>query len=238
MTDDGVRERLGAIRESIDRASRRAGRSDEVKLVAVSKTVDVARIRAAIDAGQYVFGENRVQEALAKIDRLSSDPTPLEWHLLGHLQTNKVARAARAFSCIESVDSFRLASALDRAAAAHDARVSVLLEVNVAGEASKSGFRPDELDGALESVVRLTALQPRGLMTVAPVAPDPEDVRWVFRHLCELRDSLRERYALADFSELSMGMSDDFRVAIEEGATIVRIGRALFGDRPALPETN
>ena len=238
MKEGDVLRRLNAIRDIIEAARQQAGRENEVKLVAVSKTVDVSRIRAAIDAGQTMFGENRVQEAAAKIDFFAQCPAPLEWHLLGHLQTNKAVRAARAFSWIESVDSLRLAAALDRTASAQDARLNVLVEVNVAGETSKSGFDPQELESAVETIARLDGLILRGLMTVAPASRDAEDVRWVFRRMRELRDALKDRYALANFSELSMGMSGDYRVAIEEGATIVRIGRALFGDRPGSPEMN
>jgi pyridoxal phosphate enzyme (YggS family) len=227
--------RLDSIRSSLQQAAQRVGRDDEVTLVAVSKTVEVDSIRAAIDAGQRVFGENRVQEAVAKIEALTGVSEPITWHLLGHVQTNKVKAAVGRFACVESVDSPRLAAELDRRA--HEAGITlpILLEVNVGGETSKSGFSAETLEREAEAILNLPSLFVQGLMTVAPYADDPEDVRWVFRRLRELRDSIRDRYITDGFTHLSMGMSNDYAVAIEEGATIVRIGRALFGDRPTAP---
>lgn len=234
-TEFGIR--LESIRASLLEATQRAGRRDEVTLVAVSKTVDVDRIRTAIDAGQRIFGENRVQEAVAKIEALADVSPPLTWRLLGHVQSNKVKTVVGRFACIESVDTPQLALALHERARAAGFTLPILLEVNVGGEASKSGFNPVHLERAAEAILELSSLRPQGLMTVAPYANDPEDVRWVFRRLRELRDRIRERHNLERFSQLSMGMSNDYGVAIEEGATIVRIGRALFGDRPTAPRT-
>ncbi|MBV9282269.1 MAG: YggS family pyridoxal phosphate-dependent enzyme [Chloroflexi bacterium] len=215
--------------EAAERAKRLP---DEVSLVAVTKTVPAAAIREAARAGQGTFGENRVQEAEVKIGEIRSELPDLRWHLIGHLQTNKARPAVQLFSLIESVDSVRLARRLDASAAAAGLRVAVLLEVNVAAEGSKSGFLREDLRGALADIFRLTHLEVRGLMTIAPLVDDAEEVRWVFRALRELRDELRERYGAPGMRELSMGMSNDFPVAIEEGATMVRVGRALFGERP------
>jgi PLP dependent protein len=156
-----------------------------------------------------------------------------EWHLIGHLQTNKVRMAVRGFTLIESVDSLRLAHKLDREAELALRKLPILLEVNVAGEETKSGFDPERLRASIPELKQLSHLELRGLMTVAPLSADAEDTRWVFRRLRELRDAIRDRFDLSVLSELSMGMSNDFRVAIEEGATMIRIGRAIFGERPA-----
>jgi pyridoxal phosphate enzyme (YggS family) len=226
-----IRTRLSAIREAIDRASAAAGRTDVVTLVAVSKTVDGERILEAYAAGQRVFGENRVQEGAAKIERLRSTAPGAHWHLLGHLQTNKVRPAVEHFSFVESVDSLRIADKLNAAAEAIGQRLPVLLEVNVGGEESKGGFEIDLFRASIPHLIRLPNLELRGLMTVAPLASDPEDVSWVFRRLRELRDGVRDRFELPRFTDLSMGMTNDFEVAVREGATMVRIGRAIFGDR-------
>jgi pyridoxal phosphate enzyme (YggS family) len=204
-----------------------------VTIVAVSKTVPPETIRAAYDLGFTTFGENRVQEAETKIAAL---PLPgIHWELIGHLQTNKVARASRLFGRVESVDTLRLAELLSSAMSEHNRTLPILLEVNVGGESSKSGFAPDELIAAAAALTKLSNLWPQGLMTIAPIAEDPDQVRPIFQRLRSLRDQLRAR-ALPGrdgcWNELSMGMTDDFEVAIEEGATIVRIGRALFGIRP------
>lgn len=230
-----IADRLQVIRSSLSDAVVQAGREDEVTLVAVTKTVEVEPIRAAIDAGQRVFGENRVQEAIAKIDTLDALDLQLVWHLLGHLQSNKVKSVVGRFTCIQSVDTVRIAAALDRRAREAGVTVPILLEVNVGAEASKSGFDPTALEHDVASILSFPSLQPHGLMTVAPYAEDPEEIRWVFRRLRELRDCIRARYHLETFSELSMGMSNDYVVAVQEGATMVRIGRALFGDRPPAP---
>jgi pyridoxal phosphate enzyme (YggS family) len=229
--------RLRAICERIAEAATRASRApDEVQLVAVSKSVPVAALRAAYALGLRVIGENRVQEAQEKIAALALPD--IRGELIGHLQTNKAARAVELFSRVQSVDSLRLAEALSTRAVALAKSLPVLLEVNVAGEGSKSGFALDETLDAARAIVMMPSLRPQGLMTVAPMVDDPEDVRPVFRALRELRDQLREAVPLGSdggWPELSMGMSDDFTIAIEEGATLVRLGRALFGARTTPP---
>jgi pyridoxal phosphate enzyme (YggS family) len=229
-----LEERLHLIRQRIGEAAARVNRSpDEVQLVAVSKTVPVEVLRDAYALGLRVFGENRVQEAQEKIAALALPE--IRWELIGHLQTNKANRAADLFARVQSVDSLRLAEALSARATALGKTLPVLLEVNVAGEASKSGFSLEETVEGARAIAGMPSLRPQGLMTVAPIADDPEGVRLVFRALRELRDRLREAVPLASdggWSELSMGMSDDFAVAVEEGATLVRLGRALFGARP------
>ena len=214
-----VAENIASVRRRVAEAAGRAGRDPEsVQLVAVSKGMSAAAVQAAQAARQRVFGENRVQEALPKIEALA--PVGLQWHLIGHLQRNKVSAAA-AFTMIESVDSLRLAQALDRTL---PQPCRVLLEVNVSGEAAKWGFRPEDLEAALAAIRALPRLQVEGLMTVAPLVTDPEAVRPHFRTLCRLGEA-------HGLGSLSMGMSHDFEVAIEEGATSVRIGRAIFGAR-------
>lgn len=217
-------ERIAVVRSRIAVACSRVERSpDDIRLIAVSKTHDAATIAAACHAGLRDFGENRVQEALPKIASLRNDGLRPVWHLVGHLQTNKAAAAAEAFDILHSVDSERVA----RAIAAHGVgRKRVLMEVNVAGEPSKFGVASREAGKLAEAIARMAHLDLIGLMTVAPQADNPEKVRPVFAELRRLRDALGLR-------ELSMGMTDDFEVAIEEGATIVRVGRAIFGPRAA-----
>lgn len=211
-----------AVRRRMARACCAAGRSvEEVRLLAVSKTYSAEAIRAAAGEGQRLFGENRVQEAAAKIPAC---PGRLEWHLIGHLQGNKVGAAVRLFDWIHSVDRLKLLEALERHAAAAGRELQILLEVNVSGEVAKSGCKPEELGGLVEAANGCSHLVLRGLMTVPPIVEDPEDARPYFRRLRVLRD----QYGL---EELSMGMTHDFEVAIEEGATIIRVGTALFGAR-------
>lgn len=217
----GIQARLAAARASVSEAAERAGRDPAgIRLIAVSKTFPADAIRAAFDAGQRDFGENRVQEGLAKIAEL--DGLDADIHLIGTLQRNK-ARHAGAFASVQSIDSIRLAEAVSRRL---DRELEILLEVNVAAEQSKSGFAPADLPGALPAIQALPNLDVAGLMTIAPIVADPEDARPVFRQLRGLRDRLGLR-------ELSMGMSSDYAVAVEEGATMVRIGRAIFGERAA-----
>lgn len=231
--DRDIAVNLERLQRTIAAAAERSGRpAQAVTLVAVSKTVPADRIREAYLAGQRVFGENRVQEAVAKVAALAEDMLDARWHLIGHLQSNKAGAAVEAFSLIESVDSLKLATRLNALAARHGKSVPVLLEVNVAGEESKEGFSADDFWAAAPRLLQLPHLAVRGLMTVAPLVHDPEEVRSVFRALREMRDRAAEHFGTADFRELSMGMSADFEVAIEEGATIVRVGRALFGERP------
>jgi pyridoxal phosphate enzyme (YggS family) len=233
MGDDDLAARIRSVRVRVAAAAERAGRdADDIEVIAVSKTVDIERMRAAYQLGMKAFGENRVQEARAKIAALR---LPLiRWELIGHLQTNKVARAVDLFARVQSVDSVTLAERLDERAAQHGRELPILLEVNVVGEASKTGFAPDELIGAACAIAALTHLQPQGLMTIAPVADNPEQARPVFRQLSALVARLRQDVPTVEWRHLSMGMTDDFEVAIEEGATIVRIGRAIFGERPPI----
>lgn len=202
---------------------RRGRRSEAITLVAVTKGVELSRLREVVVCGIRDLGENRVQEALPKIDAVGR---AVRWHLVGHLQRNKVRTAVANFELIQSLDSHRLAVALNDAAARP---VDVLLQVNVAGEPQKFGVSPEAASTMVAEAGALPRIRIIGLMTIAPQAEDPEMVRPVFRRLRELRDTMRE--AAPDLAELSMGMSDDFEVAIEEGATIVRIGRAIFGER-------
>ena len=232
--DTALAARAADVRERLARAAARAGRDPAaITLVAVTKTVTVPLIQAARALGFTAFGENRVQEAETKIGQLGRDG--IRWELIGHLQSNKAARAVHLFDRIQSIDSVRLAQTLDMHAAKRGTALPVLLEVNVAGEATKAGYAPDELLDAARAVAKLPHLRPEGLMTVAPIVAQPEDVRPVFKRLRELRDALRDAVPVGGaggWDALSMGMSDDFEVAIEEGATVVRIGRALFGERP------
>lgn len=217
-----IAERVAHVRQRVEHAAERAGRSPaDVTIVAVSKGFPPSAIDEVVVAGIADVGENRVQEAAAKIVALR--PLPITWHLVGHLQTNKAKTALELFDIIHSVDSLHLAQVLSRPDRSEP--LPILLEVNAAGEASKFGFPPAEVAAAAQAIARLPHLDLRGLMTVAPFVSDPETVRPVFRELRRLRDALGLR-------ELSMGMTDDFEVAIEEGATLVRIGRAIFGERP------
>jgi hypothetical protein len=228
------KDRLGAIEERIAAACRVAGRAREsVKLMAVSKTHPAAAIREAAAAGVALFGENRVQEFEAKRAEL---PENIEVHLIGHLQSNKAAKAAGIFSGIDSVDSLRLFERLDEAAERLERRVPVLLEIKTSDEAAKTGYDPagNELRDTLERAAGMQHVAVRGLMTIAALDENPETARACFRRLRELRDELAGRYPRVELSELSMGMSGDFEIAIEEGSTLVRIGTALFGAREHL----
>lgn len=227
-TDD-IRIRLGEVRERIERATVRPGRDPgSVRLIAVSKTFPPEAVRAAAAAGQLDFGENRVQEALPKQDALADQR--LAWHLIGHLQRNKVNAAVGRFELIHSVDSVRLIEALERRAAALDLRQAILLQLNVSGEASKSGAPPEELPALVEALASAPHLICRGLMTIPPWSEDPEAATPHFVRLRELLATLPTTDNILP-AELSMGMSGDFEVAIREGATIVRVGSAIFGER-------
>lgn len=228
-----IEARVQAVRSAIAEAAELAGRSPgDVTLVAVTKTVAAERVREAYEVGLRVFGENRVQEGAAKIAKLSDMPDAT-WHLIGHLQSNKVKPAIEAFTMIESVDSVRLLERIDYQSEMTRPTMPVLLELNIAGEEAKSGFSAESLREAFPRLLQMSHVELRGLMTVAPLVRDAEEVRPVFRALRLVRDELRDRYPLTGFVELSMGMSNDYRVAIQEGATMVRVGRALFGERPA-----
>jgi PLP dependent protein len=222
MRAQTIAGQIEEVRRRIETACKRGQRSpDEVTLIAVTKGFPPDAIREAAEGGIDHFGENRVQEAEAKRNDLLDLPTEVTWHMVGHLQTNKIKTAIRLFDIIHSVDSLPLAEAVSRRAASHR---PVFLEVNVSKEPSKLGFSLDELPRQLGAISALPNLEVRGLMTVAPQVRNPEDVRPVFRRL-------REAALALNLSELSMGMSDDFEVAIEEGATHVRVGRAIFGER-------
>ncbi len=224
---------LQAVQGRIAAAARRVGRDPGgVTLVAVTKTQSPALIRAAYDLGLRHFGENRVEEAEAKTGSL---PTDITWHMIGHIQSRKARRVMDLFQVVHSVDSVKLARRLDRLCAERAAPLPVLLEFNVSGEASKYGFAADEGTplAAVKEIVALPHLQVQGLMTMAPIVPDPEQARPVFVRLRRLRDELAATFPQTDWHHLSMGMTDDFEVAIEEEATIVRVGRAIFD--PSLP---
>jgi PLP dependent protein len=229
-----IRENIATVRERIEIASRRAGRpAGDIALIAVTKTHGAERIREAYDAGLRLFGENRVQEFTAKAVELA-DLRGAQWHMIGHLQSNKAAKAAELFGAVDSVDSVKLAEKLDVAARILGKKMSVLIEINVGGESAKSGVAPEsqELEGLLASAPRFEALEFHGLMTVPPFTDDPEGARPYFRRMRELRDSVAKRkLPRIAWDVLSMGMSHDFQIAIEEGSTCVRIGTAIFGER-------
>ena len=229
-----IPDNIRTIRERVETAARRAGRTAaDVLLMAVTKTHPPERIREAHAAGLRLFGENRVQEFAGKAAALA-DLGDVEWRMIGHLQTNKAGKAAELFHAVDSLDSLKLAEKLEAAARHQNKKLPVLIEVNLGGEAAKSGVGPDsrELDELLLAAPRLEALQFRGLMTVPPYAEDPETARPFFRRLRELRNRTAERKLPAVSLEvLSMGMSHDFEVAIEEGSTCIRVGTAIFGER-------
>lgn len=230
-------ERLQSVEERIADACRNAGRPrEEVRLMGVSKMHPAESLAEAAHAGLTLFGENRVQEFEAKLDRLRElGITGAEVHLIGHLQSNKSARAAELFDGIDSVDSQRLAERLNDAASKLGKKLSVLLEVKLSDEPTKTGLEPgsSELASLLEHMPDLPSVTMQGLMTIAPLDENPETARRCFRQLRQLRDDLAHRHRQLSFDELSMGMSGDFEIAIEEGSTLVRIGTALFGTRPA-----
>jgi PLP dependent protein len=229
-----IADNTARVRERIAEAARRAGRNPEdIALMAVTKTFPPERIREAYSSGLRLFGENRVQEFGGKAEALR-DLTDAEWHLIGHLQTNKAAKAAELFRGVDSVDSLRLAEKLNLAAEARNRKLQVLIEVNVGGEAQKTGVRPGspELEEILLAAPRLENLVFRGLMTIPPFTEDREGARPYFSKLRRLRDEVAARQlAGVEMSVLSMGMSHDFEVAVEEGATCVRVGTAIFGER-------
>jgi PLP dependent protein len=227
-------ENIARVREQISAAARRSGRrSEEIALMAVSKTFPAEKIREAYDAGIRLFGESRVQELAGKANALR-DLHDAEWHMIGHLQTNKAAKAVEFFSAVDSVDSLRLAEKLNTAAGQAGKKLTTLIEINVGGEIAKSGVAPEslELDNILQAAPGLEHLAIRGLMTVPRFTEDPEGARPLFRKLRELRDQIAgKRLPSVGMGALSMGMSHDFEVAIEEGSTCVRVGTAIFGDR-------
>ncbi len=223
-----ITENLERVREQIAQAAAKAGRNaDDVELVAISKTHDATKVREAIEAGQSLFGESRVQEARVKIPEL---PSNLRWHFVGHLQKNKIRHALPLFELIHSVDSLALAQDINRIAEEDGLHPRVLLEVNVAGEGSKFGFTPEKLREDLENLLAFSRLSILGLMTIPPIAEEAEASRKYFVELRELRDRLQTEFHV-DLAQLSMGMTQDFAIAVEEGATLVRVGTAIFGKR-------
>ena len=229
-----IAENIYRIQERIAAAARRVGnRPEDVALMAVSKTFPPESIREAYAAGLRLFGESRVQEMATKTDILH-DLKDAEWHMIGHLQNNKAAKAAELFGAIESLDSLRLAERLNAACEQREKTLAVLIEINVGGEAVKSGVSPEspELEAILEAAKRLPYLEFRGLMTVPPFSEDAEGARPFFGKLRKLRDKIADKkWPKVNLNVLSMGMSHDFEIAVEEGSTCVRVGTALFGDR-------
>jgi PLP dependent protein len=224
-----IAENLERVREQITQAAARAGRAvNEIELVAITKTHPAEKVREAVEAGYTLFGESRVQEARAKIPEL---PSNLRWHFVGHLQKNKIRHALPLFELFHGVDSLALAQEIDRIAAEEGAHPRALLEVNVAGEGSKFGFKAETLRAEIGSLLALPRLSIEGLMCIPPLAEDAEASRKFFEQLRELRNSLEKEFDVK-FPHLSMGMTQDFSIAVEEGATLVRVGTAIFGERP------
>lgn len=226
-----IGDNIVRIKERIDTAARRSGRdAGSVRLVAVSKTVGISRIREAVEAGQLLFGENYVKDAVEKIGGLGPE---LSWHFIGNLQTNKARLAAELFDVVETVDRAKLAFALNKHLMELDRSMHALVQVNVGAESQKSGVMPDKLEELLVEIKSCSALQVTGLMAIPPFSDNPEETRPYFSMLRELGYALVEKGLLGINAplELSMGMSGDFEVAIEEGATLVRVGSALFGER-------
>jgi pyridoxal phosphate enzyme (YggS family) len=223
-----ISENLERVRALIAEAAKKSGRSvSDVELVAISKTHEAEKVRVAFDAGQRLFGESRVQEARAKIPLL---PSAARWHFVGRLQRNKIRHALPLFELFHSVDSLELARDMNRIADEEGLRPRILLEVNMAGEGSKIGFAPEVLRAQMEALLELPRLTIEGLMTIPPLAPEAEASRQYFVALRELRDELEKEFVV-EFPTLSMGMTNDYGVAIEEGATFVRVGTAIFGER-------
>jgi PLP dependent protein len=223
-------ENLERVREQIAQAAAKAGRDvKDVELVAITKTHPAEKVREAVEAGQTLFGENRVQEARAKIPELSSN---IRWHFVGHLQKNKVRQALPLFEMIHSVDSLALAKDINRIAEEEGLYPRVLLEVNVAAEGSKFGFAPDDLRASMQALLGLPRLSIEGLMCIPPVAAESEDSRKFFAQVRGLRDSVEKEFNMK-LPQLSMGMTQDFAIGVEEGATLVRVGTAIFGERKA-----
>ena len=223
-----VAENLDRIREQIAQSAAKVGRAaSDIELVAITKTHPAEKVREAIEAGQHLFGESRVQEARAKTPEL---PSNVRWHFVGHLQKNKIRHALPLFEMIHSVDSLGLAQDINRIAEEEAMHPRVLLEVNVAGEGSKFGFQSNKLCQQMEELLSLPRLSILGLMTIPPLAEEAEASRKYFVQLRELRDRMQTEFRI-DLSQLSMGMTQDYAIAIEEGATLVRVGTAIFGER-------
>ncbi len=227
---EDIVQNLQAFRERMARACERSQRDpSEIDLVAVTKTVDADRITAAIRAGVRIVGENRVQEALRKKPQVT---VPAQWHMIGHLQTNKVRKALQIFDMVQSLDSLHLAAELDKQAEKLGRQIEVLIEVNTSGEASKFGVQPQETQIFIRELERFPRIVVKGLMTIGPLTDDEQRIRQSFRMLRELFESLKSTdQPRVEMRHLSMGMTDDFEIAIEEGSNMVRIGRAIFGER-------
>ncbi|HCX89274.1 MAG: YggS family pyridoxal phosphate-dependent enzyme [Deltaproteobacteria bacterium CG12_big_fil_rev_8_21_14_0_65_43_10] len=225
-----IADNLLLVKERVEKAALKAGRDPgEIKLVAVSKTVGVEEIREAISAGATILGESYVQEAKEKIEEIDHQ---VQWHMIGHLQTNKVKQAINLFDMIHSVDRIGLAEEINKRAKQSGKRVSVLIQVNISQETTKSGIERDRAISLVLEVSNLTNLKVEGLMTMPPYFDDPDDARPYFKSLRELKGEIGgERFENISMKELSMGMSNDFEIAIEEGATIIRVGTAIFGER-------
>lgn len=223
-----IKNNLEIINEKIKKAALKVERNpEEIKLVAVTKTATIEQIEEAIKAGVKIIGENKVQEAKEKYQIITAD---IEWHLVGHLQTNKVKYAVEIFDCIHSVDSIKLAEEIDKRSLQFGKTTNVLVEVNVSGEETKYGIKPEEVVLFLKNISEFTGIRVRGLMTIAPIAEDKEEVRPYFRRLRELSKEIKSKNIKnVKMDYLSMGMSEDFEIAIEEGANMVRIGRGIFG---------
>ena len=223
-----IKNNLEIINEKIKKAALKANRNpQEIKLVAVTKTATIEQIKEAISEGVKIIGENKVQEAKEKYQILSAD---IEWHLVGHLQTNKVKYAIEIFDFIHSVDSMKLAKEIDRRSLQFGMITNILVEVNVSGEETKYGIKPEEVEPFLKEISEFSKIRVRGLMTIAPIAEDREEVRPYFRKLRELFEKIKiKNIKNIKMDNLSMGMTEDFEVAIEEGANMVRIGRGIFG---------
>lgn len=228
-----AKARLDTVRTRIQRAAERAGRNpDDITLIAVSKNTSAARVLALAALGQRVFGENRVQEAAGKVPEVASGwrGSPLLWRMIGHLQRNKLRPALSLFDAIDSVDSLRLLEALDREATALGRTLPVLLQFNCSGEATKGGLQAEDVPALVDRIRELGRVVPEGLMTMGPLSPDPEASRPAFRELVRLKNDLEQRLGRR-LLHVSMGMSGDLEVGVEEGATLVRVGTALFGER-------
>jgi PLP dependent protein len=229
----GVAENLERVSDQIMQSAAKASRpANDIELVAITKTHSAEKVRKAVDAGHTLFGESRVQEARAKIPEL---PSNLRWHFVGHLQKNKIRHALPLFELFHGVDSLTLAQEINRIATEEGTHPGVLLEVNVAEEGSKFGFKPGTLRAEMESLLALPRLSIEGLMCIPPLAEEAEASRKYFVQLRELRDSLEKEFDLR-LPHLSMGMTQDFWIAVEEGATLVRVGTAIFGKRPKRPK--
>jgi hypothetical protein len=225
-----IKNNLEIINEKMKKAAFKVNRKpEEIKLVAVTKTATAEQIKEAINEGVKIIGENRVQDAKEKYQILTAD---IKWHLIGHLQTNKVKYAVEIFDCIHSVDSIKLAREIDKRSKQFGKKMDVLVEVNVSGEETKYGIKPEEVDPFLKEISEFPGIQVRGLMTIAPIVEDKEEVRPYFRKLRKLSEEIKSKNVEnVKMDYLSMGMTEDFEIAIEEGANMVRIGRGIFGFR-------